>query len=339
MARSNFNVNMNLAKKEKNLMKIQRRIKATTFVLILAITIAIPFINNPASAQTKFYPYLYVAPNPIGIGQSVNVGFGMTMPTVDPYYYNGWLLTATSPSGKNQTLGPFSSDATGGTGTSFTPTEVGEWRFQAYFPGGNVTYIAKAPYPQTTYYVSPAYTQSVNLTVATIEVSFLPQTPLPTSYWEYPIYSDNANWYTIGSNWLMPGYDTVRIRIGAVSGVYNPYTTAPRSAHILWSEPWMFGGVASYNSFDAGGLTKSNIGMQTYYTGSNYREEGTPPVIINGKIYFNHVDPPAYGFYCQNLYTGEIEWFQNQTYLSGTGSTSGRDCSANKLGANTSAKR
>ena len=299
-------------------MKLQK--KSSTIALILIITIAASLIAMPSiQAQTRFYPYIYVAPNPIGIGQPVNVGFGMTMPTVDPYYYTGWMLTITNPSGENQTLGPFSSDATGGTGTSFTPDTQGTWRFQAYYPGGNVTYIAKSPYPQTTYYVPPIYTTQVNLTVLPEPLSNPPMNPLPNSYWEYPIYSDNTNWYSISNNWLMPGYDTMRIRIGSVSGVFAQNTAAPQSAHILWTDPWMFGGVASYSTSDTGGLTKSNLGVQTYYTGSNYREEGTPPVIINGKIYYNNVEPPAYGFYCTNLYTGETEWFQNQTYQSGTG--------------------
>jgi outer membrane protein assembly factor BamB len=300
-------------------MKMQTCRKITILLLLmLIIGLAIPVMNT-AKAQTKFYPYIYVAPNPIGLGQSVNLGFGMTMPSQDPYYYSGWRLTVTKPNGENQTLGPFSSDSTGGTGTSFTPGAIGTWKFQAYYPGGNITYMARPPYPATTYSVPAAYSQQVTLTVDTTQLSYPVANPLPTSYWEYPISSDNAAWYNISSNWLMPGYDTFRIRIGAISGVFDPYTVAPKSAHILWTKPWMFGGVATFGTADQGILTKSSTsGVQTYYTGSNYREEGTPPVIINGRLYFNHVDPPAYGFYCLNLYNGEQIWFQNQTFLSGT---------------------
>ena len=88
----------------------------------------------------------------------------------------------------------------------------------------------------------------------------------------------------------------------AVSGVFDPYTKAPTSAHILWTTPWEFGGVASYNTFPATGLTKSSA-VQTYYTGSSQREEKTPPIIINGRLYYNQVDPPAYGFYCETYTT------------------------------------
>ena len=48
--------------------------------LLLSIELTIPAVNT-VNAQTTikgqmFYPYIYVAPNPIGIGQQVNVGFG-----------------------------------------------------------------------------------------------------------------------------------------------------------------------------------------------------------------------------------------------------------------------
>jgi outer membrane protein assembly factor BamB len=295
---------------------------AILLLFMLSMGLAIPAIDT-VKAQRIFYPYIYVAPNPIGLGQSVNIGFGFTMPTNDISYFSGWILTATSPSGKNQTLGPFSSDATGGTGTSFTPDAAGTWSFQAYYPGGNVTFSAVRPVPQTTYKVPPTYSEQMNLTVDTNQLAYPQVNPTPTNYWQYPIYSDNQQWYNISSNWLMPGYDTFRIRIGAISGVYNPLTVAPTSAHILWTQPFMFGGVATTADFNSGGLSKSASGVQTYYTGSNYREEGTPPVIINGKIYYNQVEPPAFGFFCVDLYTGETIWYQNQTFLSSTGSVVG----------------
>jgi FOG: WD40-like repeat len=278
----------------------------------MTIAASMTIIPN-GQAQTKFYPYIYAAPNPVGIGQSVNIGFGFTMPTSDASYYNGWILTITDPDGKIQTMGPFSSDATGGTGTSFTPTKLGTWTFQVQYPGNNVTFL-----PNTVYTVPETYSQTVNLTVVQEPLGYPPLAALPSEYWQYPVYSDNYLWYNISSNWLMPGYDTARIRIGAISGVFDPYTSAPQSAHILWTQPWMFGGIGTTTSSGSSGLTKSNIGVQTYYTGSNYREEGTPPVIINGRIYINQVEPPAAGFYCIDLYTGKTIWYQNQTFLSGT---------------------
>ena len=97
----------------------------------------------------------------------------------------------------------------------------------------------------------------------------------------------------------------------------------------------MFGGVASYTLLSVTGLTKGYGGIQTYYTGASYREEVTPPIIINGRLYYNQMEPPAYGFYCINLYNGQQIWFQNQTFLSSTGTiVQGTQCTA-KHGSNT----
>jgi outer membrane protein assembly factor BamB len=303
-------------------MNIQKNPRLIAIALALMLTTGIgllPAINFAKAAN--FYAYITVSPNPIGVGQQVLVEFGIIMPTVDPYYYSGWMLTITSPSGTNQTLGPYTSDASGGTHALFTPSAVGTWRFQAYYPGGNLTYPAKPPFPQSSFIVPPESTQQVTLTVQQQQLSYLPTAPLPTDYWQWPVYSDNYLWYSISGNWLMSGYDTVRIRTGAVSGVYDPYTTAPTSAHILWTQPWILGGVAG-----------GTAGVNSYYTGSNYREEVTPPIIINGRIYYNQVDPPGYGFYCVDLYTGKTIWFQNQTFLSGTNQVVGGSAAQLTLG-------
>ena len=78
--------------------------------LLLTIELTIPAVNTVNAQATiqgqMFYPYIYVAPNPVGIGQAVNVGFGFAEGTNDPNYYKGWMVTVTDPNGKNQTLGP-----------------------------------------------------------------------------------------------------------------------------------------------------------------------------------------------------------------------------------------
>lgn len=284
----------------------------STIVLVLMLTFpAMMTAFNGINAQ-QFYSYMTVSPNPVGIGQTVLIEFGFTMPTPLGQAYSGWTVTVTDPSGQNRTLGPYTSDTTGGTWATFAPTSVGTWYFQAWYPGANVSFPAKPPVPAATYYVPAQYTPRFALTVQQQPLPSYQSTPLPDGFWKWPIYSDNREWSNIGANWLMSGYDTVRTRTGAVSGVFNPYSQAPNSAHIVWTKPWMFGGVVG-----------GTLGQNTYYTGSNYREEVTPPLVINGRIFYNQVDPPAYGFYCVDLTTGETIWFQNQTFLSGTGSAVG----------------
>ncbi len=75
------------------------------------------------------YAYLNVDPNPAGLGQAINVGFWLNQPppTASRTYGDRWgnfTVKVTLPDGTTTTLGPFSSDDTGGTHTEYTPTEL-----------------------------------------------------------------------------------------------------------------------------------------------------------------------------------------------------------------------
>ena len=59
-------------------------------------------------------------PNPAGIGQTLTLGFWLNAPPMTangPYgdRFNNMTITVTKPDGTTQTLGPFSTDDTGGT--------------------------------------------------------------------------------------------------------------------------------------------------------------------------------------------------------------------------------
>ena len=73
--------------------------------------------------------------------------------------------------------------------------------------------------------------------------------PLPTEYWAYPIEGQNTYWYTISSNWLGEPYITSGVaQGGGTSGNYfgriQSDGLAPNSAHIMWTKPIQYGGVA-----------------------------------------------------------------------------------------------
>jgi hypothetical protein len=281
--------------------KLQKT-SAIVFCLILILVASLPAITS--ASQFQFFPYLTVNPNPIGVNQQATVIFGFTMPTRVPSYYSGWTLSITQPDGTIVTKGPFTSDSTGGTNAYFTPDKTGKYTFQAKYPGGNVNLTGADNYA-----VPAATTPAYMLTVQESPIPVWQSTPLPTDYWQYPIYGENREWAQIAGDWLMPGYDTARsFDAGGTSGSFNPYTTAPNSSHILWTKPTLFGGIIG-----------GTLGTPTYYTGSAYRRELLPPVIMQGKLYYNVIEPPAYGFYCVDLYTGQTQWFQNQTFVSGTG--------------------
>ena len=117
---------------------------------ITAITIVIFFILSMASHATPLakagnislptIAYLNLAPNPAGVGQTVTVGMWLAQPppTANVQYGDRWQnfkVAVTKPDGTTETLGPFTSDDTGGTYTTYTPSQVGNYSFFFTFPG------------------------------------------------------------------------------------------------------------------------------------------------------------------------------------------------------------
>ncbi len=283
----------------------KRRI-STAIALILSLVMAFAFIALPAvlivRAELTWYPYLTASPNPVGVGQRVLVVFGFTMPTSPGSAYYGWTLTITDPDGTVQTVTGLNTETTGSTFHVFTPDKAGTWKIKAHYPGGDVLLNAYIP---ETVSVPAADTDEFSLTVQESPISEVSNTPLPTDYWQFPIYGENRAWNQIAGNWLMSGYDSSR-QFDA-GGAFNPYTSVPDSSHVLWTKSILFGGIV-------GGTTD-----MTYYTGSSYRNELMPPVIINGRLYYNTQEPPGYGVYCVDLSDGKTIWYKNFTFPDGNG--------------------
>ena len=279
------------------------KIATIAFVLLLTISVASLAVNT-AEAIT-WHPYIVAAPNPVGVGQRVLIVFGFTMPTVHAMpSYNDWTLIITDPGGNEMTMGPYNCESTGSTFAIFVPDEVGTWKLKASYPGGDVYFAGDVWLT-----VPAATTDEFVLTVQQEPLPEIPWAEPPTDYWEYPIYAENRGWQAFADNWLMPGYDTDRqFDWGGMSGPFAPYTTTPKTAHILWTKPTLFGGLIGGPYGDVG-----------YYTGLAYRRELQPPVIINGRLYYNQMEPPRHGFYCVDLSTGETIWFNNATYPDGQG--------------------
>jgi len=82
-------------------------------------------------------------------------------------------------------------------------------------------------------YFQPSTSNIWTLTVQQEQISYPPVVPLPTNYWTRPIYGENNNWNTIAGNWLGLAASTFAATgMYNATGNYNPYTTAPNSAHI-----------------------------------------------------------------------------------------------------------
>ncbi|MGA2681342.1 MAG: hypothetical protein ABSF44_06015 [Candidatus Bathyarchaeia archaeon] len=158
--------------------------------------------------QIPTYAYLEVNPNPAGVGQTVNVGFwlGLPTPTASGVYGDRWTglsVTVKLPDGTTSKLGSFTADDTGGTHTDYTPTQVGNYTFQMSFPGqtlAGTNLISTATAATKAFigdYYEPSTSPTYTLEVQQAPVPSIPQTPLPTSYWTRPIESVNGLWYSI----------------------------------------------------------------------------------------------------------------------------------------------
>jgi len=295
--------NMSTRKKKISKSKIN---SATEIALFLMLTMAVSLAASSAVNTAKaldWHAWLAASPNPVGVGQQVMIVAGFTLPTrgYGFQYYSGWAVTVTDPNGDTQTLGPFTASSTGTFGTSFVPDEVGTWKIKAHYPGG---YADLSDAMNTS--IPAADTNEFSLTVQEEPLTWPDAAPLPTEYWQFPIYGENREWLGIAGNWLQPAYDA-GVVFGTLKGSYVPYTTVPDSAHVLWTKPLLFGGIVGGNT------------TMTYYTGSIYRGELQPPVIINGRLYYNEMEPPRHGWYCVDLATGETIWHINGTYPTATG--------------------
>jgi outer membrane protein assembly factor BamB len=270
------------------------------FVAIITLAALSPNISN-VKGDVATYAYLSVSPNPAGTGQTLQIIMWLNMPpptAAGPYgdRWQGFEVAVTKPDGTVQTLGPFTSDATGSTYTTLKPDKLGTWTFKMTFPGQRITGYDLYGFPLDEYY-EPSTSLVASVTVQEEPIPETPGAALPTNYWERPIYAENREWSAVAGNWLATGL------LGGynASASFNPYTKAPNTAHIVWTKELAFGGVI-------GGEDSTS-----YYQGSSYEYMFSPPVIINGRLYYDTPNPPRYGFHCVDLRTGEEIWWQNST--------------------------
>ena len=292
-------------------MKTNYSLKMTaTMALVLCLTVTALFALIPtAAANTPTYAFLTVSPNPVGVNQQASII--MWIDKIDPTtagpqgsVWEGFQVLVTKPDGTTTTLGPFKADPAAFAYTLYTPDQVGTYTLKFTFPGQQVTGMgAIIPIPINDYYQPSSFTTT--LTVQNNPVTALPQTPLPSDIWTRPINAQNQNWYTISGNWLGTGATTFGNTAYSWSGNFNPNSLAPNSAHIVWRKSITLGGLIGG---EYGGTSTSN-----YYTGKSYEPKFTPPVIINGVIYYNEPDAPKEGFYAVDLRTGETLWWQNSS--------------------------
>jgi hypothetical protein len=284
---------------------------ATAIALFLMLTIAFTLVALPiANAHDPAWTiptwcYVSVANSVIGVNQDELIVFWLNFvpPTSQGAYGDRWTfyVDVVTPDGSSETLGPFTSDPIGSTYTMYTPTQIGTYTVVSRFTEHTITGLPVNPAGgQDLSYVNDTYQASesnpVTFIVQQEAIQPWPEAPLPTQFWTRPINEANRNWAPLAGNWLAGAAQNVgpTIRFS--------YGTGPESAHVLWATPMW-----------AGGIMDARFGDKGYETGHYEGTDFVPPIILNGKIYYNVMSLPREGWYCLDLYTGETLFFHNTT--------------------------
>jgi len=284
-------------------LKNKKSLISIALVLLLAVS-AFSFVAVlPAKAATTYPTYAFVsaAPNPAGINQQVYVmGFLDRYPPANMMAgYAPWVLwdfriSITDPSGQTTTK-QVTSDTIGGGGFVYTPTQLGTYTIRMHFQGAGPV----AGDNNNTY--QPSDSNTYTLVVQEQPATGQPLTPLPTGYWQRPIESENREWNVIAGSWL--GLPSQSLFVGSTTmegvNVFQEFSKAPNSAHIVWTKPLKAGGLVGGSS------------QYGFYTGDSYERQDIPAFIMNGILYHNlplNNNPSGNGFEAVDLRTGETLW-------------------------------
>ena len=271
-----------------------------------------PSVNPPMITAG----YIAVAPNPIGINQNATVNLWIEPPPRVPtgytnafvsrnYGFSGVQVTFTKPDGTNVTFAPVDPSEVHAGITTPGVTEIGgemyfiyafdqagKWSATFSYPGET---FVQPGFPNDTIYYQPCSAPYFNFTVQTQPVNAgiingYPYSPLPTDYWQSPVNTNNREWSVLNGDWLQSGYNNLSTK-------YNPYSTGPTTAHIVWTKQQILGG-----------LVGGEWGSQSYFGGQT-------PIILDGNVYYNN--PAGNTFTCLSLTTGQVLYVANGTFTHG----------------------
>jgi outer membrane protein assembly factor BamB len=294
--------------------KTQISTKKATFLiglflmLTIAVTlVALPHVNAQQTITKKSYAYIGALPNPVGVGQSVLLHVGITeslATTTDGF--EGLTVTIERPDNETDTLGPLRTDATGGTGTNYSPSVVGTHYVQTHFPAQWYNYtafdFASMSMVTRNVWYEASTSEKLELVVQEEPVPYYPEMPLPSEYWTRPIDAQLREWSNISGSWL-----TTPINF------FTPYNEGPESAHILWAKQLTIGGLVGGeewgHSFEIGDAYEGK------WTGSSGPYSWlSSAIIVAGRLYYQETtrDNPVM-YHCVDLHTGEELW--TKTFL------------------------
>ena len=246
-----------------------------------------------AEITRQSYPYIGATPNPVGVGQETLLHIGITQQL--SLVQMGWddlTVTVGKPDDTTETLGPFRTDSTGGTGTIFVPDEEGTYTLQTHFPQQVTTADNQGPTVSAGTTMLAGDSPVLELVVTSEEIQLYPTHPLPTEYWKRPIDAQLRSWAAISESWLSED----------VHHFTEGMEDAPETAHILWNHP-----------LEIGGLSGGVLGDAGAYTGDAYEGNFDNSLIIQGILLYRKFDSIG-GNNVENwivavdLHTGEKLW-------------------------------
>ncbi len=296
---------------------------ATVLIASLITSMALSTSDGQVYFQEGYqyptYAFINVAPNPVGVGQTVNVNFFISSALETSELPTNMTVKMVDPDGNQKTFGPYTGDTTGGTFFNFVPDKVGNYTFTFYYGGQNLTGNTINSRPQRGWgglYAMPSTSKPYVLTVQQepLERTAYPITPLPTEWWQTPVNAENVQeWSKVTGDWLGLGSITFA-STGSYNATtrYNPYTASVNSGHVLWTKMWLAGGVAGGESVGTSGGSED---AGHYWSTRQYQPQYAP-VIMNGKIYstsYPEATNLGHGIICSDLYTGQTLWTINTT--------------------------
>ncbi|WGM88650.1 MAG: PQQ-binding-like beta-propeller repeat protein [Candidatus Bathyarchaeum tardum] len=267
------------------------KIATLTLVLLLAISAVIVTLPIANAQQTKAtVAYLGAMPNPVGVSQQVLLHIGITESLASAEM--GWedmTVEVTRPDGTTETLGPYKTDSTGGTGAVFVPSMAGTYEMYTVFPQQTVITGGGFFGPEIEVTYTGSHSEVLELVVQNEAIEFYPGHTILDEYWSRPIDAQLREWQSISGSWTRDP-----------DNLYAPYNDAPETAHILWAK-----------EIATGGLAGGELEGKSYGIGDAYEGKWPSRFIIAGKLYYTEggtsADLPR-TYHCVNLQTGEEIW-------------------------------
>jgi len=281
------------------------------FLLMLSMAASM-FLLPSADAHTPVwqiptFAFVQAVIDPVGVGQStyiymwIDKTFGTETAMTNDWRFHNYKLTITAPNGQITTkTWDTIWDTTSSQGYSFTPDQVGTYQLEFEFPGqayNTYSHSLTSAFVNDTYLPSRA---TATLTVQQDQIQYLPDNPLPTEYWNRPIYGENPNWWAVSSNWFGSGSTQL-----ANWRSYIPDGLGSQTNHVMWTKQiQLSGGVVGGSSLAIQG--------DTFFEGSAYLNRFVNPIVMDGKLFYK--EPLSFGSAdggpekCVDLRTGEVYW-------------------------------